>query len=132
MSQEQVANNEGIGEVVLWMTGGSSDELRGIVCVKTSCTAATASGYSDYTQCTEDGLTLVSAATISASTDSFANDTWCVVHPFTAGETATVLGFMVANSSSDATYGSCCFAAAVNMESSDTLTCTMKGRLKNG
>lgn len=128
----QVANNEGIGEVVLWLTEGSSDQLRFISCVKTACVAATDSGYADYVQCDESGLSIVSASAISASQDQFANDTWCVVHPFTAGTTAAVLGFMVANSTSNALYGIHCFAAAVNMLASDTLTCTMKGRLKNG
>lgn len=132
MAQEQVANNEGIGEVVLWLTGGTSDKLHWISCIKTACSAATASGYASYTQSSESGLTIVSAATVSASSDSFTNDTWCVAHPFTAGATATVKGFMVANSSSDALYGVCCYAADVNMASSDTLTNTMKGRLKNG
>lgn len=113
------------------MVGTAADELYWVTCVKTACSAATASGYANYTQSAAAGLTEVSAATVTASSSAFANDTWCVSHPFTAGASEAVLGFIVANSSSDALYGVCCFAAAVNMESSDTLTVTMKGTLSN-
>jgi len=131
MSQAQVANNEGITETVLLMVGTAADELYNICCIKTACSAATASGYSSYTQSAAAGLTEVSADTVTASSSAFANDTWCIAHPFTAGATEAVLGFIAANSSGDALYGVCCFAGVVNMEISDTLTCTMKGTLSN-
>lgn len=132
MAQEQVVNNEGIGEVVLWLTGGSSSTPESISCIKTACSAATASGYSNYTQSAASGLTLATIATISASSDSFSNDTVHVEHPFTAGATETVKGHMIANDDDDALYSVCCYAGDISVESGDTITVTHKIRGKNG
>ena len=132
MAQEQVANNEGIGEIVLWLTGGLSSALHSISCIKTACSAATASGYASYTQCTESGLSLATVATISASSDSFSNDTVYVSHVFTAGAIATVKGFILGNDENDALYSVCCYAGDIPCESGDTITVTHKTRFKNG
>uniref|UniRef100_A0A6M3J2G7 Uncharacterized protein n=1 Tax=viral metagenome TaxID=1070528 RepID=A0A6M3J2G7_9ZZZZ len=132
MAQEQVCNNEGIGEIVLWLTGGTSTTPESISCIKTACSAATASGYAHYTKSTEAGLTLSTIGTISASSDSFSNDTVHIVHPFTAGTTATVKGHMIVNDDDDALYSVCCYAADIPLESTDTLTVTHKIRGKNG
>jgi hypothetical protein len=132
MAQEQTVNNQGIGEIVLWLTGGTSTTPESISAIKTACSAATASGYSDYTQCTEAGLTLATIGTISASSDSFSNDTVHIEHPFTAGTDATVKGHMIANDDDDALYSVCCYAGDITVESGDTITVTHKIRLKNG
>jgi len=58
--------------------GSAASVIENVCCVKTACSAATASGYSDYTQSVVAGLTEASAATVSASSDSFTNDTICV------------------------------------------------------
>jgi len=132
MAQEQVVNNEGIGEIVLWLTGGTSTTPESISAIKTACSAATASGYANYTKCTEAGLTLATIATISASSDSFSNDTVHVEHPFTAGTDATVKGHMLVNDDDDALYSVCCYAGDITVESGDTITVTHKIRGKNG
>ena len=132
MAQEQVVNNEGIGEIVLWLTGGTSSRVHSISAIKTACSAATASGYASYTQCSEAGLSKATVATLSASSDSFSNDTVAVVHPFTAGASATVKGHLLCNDEDDALYSVCCYAADIGMESDDTLTVTHKIRVKNG
>jgi hypothetical protein len=132
MAQEQVACNEGLGEIGLLVTGGTATAIQRICCIKNACSAATASGLSNYTQSTDAGLTEVSADTVSASSDSCVNDTACISHPFTASGDATVLGFQVINVDSDVLYAVCCFASSVIMAQDDTLTCTLKARFKNG
>ena len=134
MVQEQVMNNEGIGEVVLWLTGGASTRTGKIVCVKTACSAATASGYASYTQSAASGLTLAAIGTITASSASFANDTVHIVHPFTAAATETVKGHLIVNNeiTPDALYSVCCYAGDITVESGDTITVTHKIRGKNG
>ena len=132
MAQEQVVNNQGIGEIVLWLSSGTSTAIHSISAIKTACSAATASGYADYTQCTEAGLTLATVATISASSTSFTNDTVKVIHPFTAGATATVKGHLLGNNDDDALYSVCCYAGDIAVESGDTITVTHTIRGKNG
>ena len=134
MVQEQVMNNEGIGELMQWMAtvSGATTAIESISCIKTACSAATASAYASYTQSTEAGLTLATIGTISASSTSFANDTCKVVHPFTAGASATVKGHMLVNGSGDALYSVCCYAGDISVESDDTITVTHTIRGKNG
>lgn len=132
MAQEQVVSNEGIVELVLFLTGGASSALHSIACVDTACSAATASGYADYDQCAAAGLTLATIATISASSDSFSGDTVHVEHPFTAGASATVKGHMISNDEDTELYSVCCYAGDISVESGDTITVTHKIRGKNG
>ncbi len=134
MVQEQVMNNEGIGELMQWMAtvSGTTTAIESISCIKTACSAATASGYANYTKCTEAGLTLATIGTISASSDSFSNDTCKIVHPFTAGASATVKGHMLVNGDGDALYSVCCYAGDISVESDDTITVTHTIRGKNG
>ena len=132
MAQEQVVNNQGVVELVLWLTGGTATPIHSISCIKTACSAATASGYANYTQCSEAGLTLSTIATISASSDSFSGDTVHVEHPFTAGATATVKGHFISNDDDDVLYSVCCYAGDIAVESGDTITVTHKIRGKNG
>lgn len=132
MAQEQVMSNEGICETVLWLTGGTSSAITKISCIKTACSAATASGDANYTKSAAAGLTEASIATISVSSDSFANDTVHVEHPFTAGAAETVKGHQLTNDDSDQCFSPCCYAGDITVESGDTITVTHKIRLKNG
>ena len=132
MVQEQVVNNEGIVELVLWLTGGTATSIHSISCIKTACSAATASGYSNYTQSAAAGLTLATVATISASSDSFSGDTVHVEHPFTAGASETVKGHFLGNDDDDVLYSVCCYAGDITVENGDTITVTHKIRGKNG
>ena len=132
MAQEQVYTLEAVAETAKLVAGEAASKMEQVVAIKTACSAATASGYSDYTQATESGLTKVTAGTLSSSSDSAANDTAIQVHPFTAGESATVKGHMTVNTENDVCYVVCCYAADVVMETSDTLTVTTKARFKNG
>ena len=132
MAQVQVITNEGIGEIVKLCIDTAASEVENIVVCKTACPASTASGSAQCTHSADAGLTEVSAATVSASSASFANDTFCVSHPFTASGSETCIGFYCANSDSDIAYGICSFASDINVEVGDTLTLTMKWRGKNG
>lgn len=132
MAQAQVIPNEGVGEIVKLCTGVAASVVETIVVCKTACPAATASGLAQCTQSADAGFTIVSAATVTSSSDSFATDTFVVSHPFTASGSETAVGFVCANSDEDVAMGICSFASAINVEVSDTLTLTMKWRGKNG
>ncbi len=132
MAQEQVINNEGVVELVLLLTGGTATKIASISCIKTACSAATASGYSSYTQSAASGLVIAAVATISASSDSFSGDTVHVEHPFTAGASETVKGHLLSNTDKDVLYSVCCYAGDISVESGDTITVTHKIRGKNG
>lgn len=135
MAQVDVAANEGITEMLVMATDISSPAASAaeLIClVKTACAASTDSGYATFTQCTEENLSIVTAATCTVSADSFTNDTIHIAHPFTCGsESATVKGFIVANHDSDAVYYSCCFAGDISLEENDTITCSVKARHYN-
>lgn len=132
MAQEQVVNNQGIVEANILMMGSTGTGITSISCIKTACSAATASGYADYTQSTESGLVIAAIATITASSNSFTGDTIHGRHVFTAGATATVKGHMLTNTEKDVLYSVCCYAADIAVESGDTITVTHKIRGKNG
>ena len=132
MAQVQVITNEGIGEIVKLVTGVAASVVETIVVCKTACPASTASGLAQVTQSADAGLTIVSAATVTTSSDSFATDTFIVSHPFTASGSETAKGFVCCNSDEDVAIGICSFASDINVEVNDTLTLTMLWRGKNG
>lgn len=132
MAQEQVVNNEGVVELIKFMAGVAASGIHSISCVKTACSAATASGSANYTRSAASGLTLATIATITASQDQFASDTVHIEHPFTAGAVETVKGHVIMNSEDDALYSVCCYAGDITVESGDTITVTHKIRGKNG
>ena len=132
MAQEQVMNNQGVVEANLLLMGSQATKIASISCIKTACSAATASGYADYTQSTEAGLVLTAIATITASSASFAGDTIHIVHPFTAGTAAVVKGHLLSNTDNDVLYSVCCYAGDITVEAGDTITVTHKIRGKNG
>jgi len=135
MAQVDVAANEGITEMLVMATDISSPAASAVeqMClVKTACAASIDSGYATFTQCTEENLSMVTAATCAVSADSFTNDTIHIEHPFTCGsESATVKGFIAVNHDGDAVYYSCCFAGDISLEPSDTITCSVKARHYN-
>jgi hypothetical protein len=132
MAQEEVMNNEGVVEANLLLMGSTATKIASISCVKTACSAATASGYANYTQATESGCSVAAIATITASSVSFTGDTIHARHVFTAGTTATIKGHLLANTDKDVLYSVCCYAADVALESGDTITVNHKIRGKNG
>lgn len=132
MVQEQVMNNEGIVELVLWLTGGASSAISSISLLKTACSASTASGSTDYTESIVSGLVLAAIDTVSASSDSFSGDTVHIEHAFTAGASETVKGHYILNAEDDALWSVCCYAGDISIESGDTITVTHKIRAKNG
>jgi hypothetical protein len=132
MAQEQVMNNEGIVEANLLLMGSTATKIASISLIKTACSAATASGYANYTQEAGAGMSIVAIGTISASSDSFAGDTIHIEHPFTAGTAGTIKGHLLANTEKDALYSVCCYAGDITVEENDTITVTHKIRGKNG
>lgn len=132
MAQEQVMNNEGVVEANKLLMGVAATKIASISLIKTACSAATASGYTSYTQATETGCVNTAVATMTASSDSFTGDTIHIVHPFTAGAAATIKGHMISNDDDDVLYSVCCYAADVALETNDTITVTHKIRGKNG
>ena len=132
MVQEQVINNEGVVEINLLALGGTASAIGSITCIKTACSAATASGYSGYTQSAVSGLTKSAIGTITASSDSFSGDTIHVEHSFTAGASETVKGHMLSNTENDVLFSVCCDAGDIAVENGDTITVTHKIRAKNG
>lgn len=132
MAQEQVMCNEGVVEGNILLMGSTGSKIASISCIKTACSAATASGYANYTQSTESGLVIAAIATVTASSNSFSGDTIHARHVFTAGTTATVKGHMLANTDKTDLYSVCCYAGDISTESGDTITIDHKIRGKNG
>jgi hypothetical protein len=129
MAQTQSLTTEGYYEMAkLFSTPGGAvtgTGLRSVVCIKTSCTASEAQTYAGITKCTESGVALVNATTVTASTD-----TSSLNHTFTSGATVTVLGFGCNNDDDDVLYGICCFNAGLALESGDTLAVQMTFQFK--
>jgi hypothetical protein len=107
-------------------------EVESVCCLKTACTADETQTSAGVTKATESGLTLVNADSVKSSKTTVDNDTVELDHKFTAGATATILGFGIWNNDDDVLYALCCFNAAVAMESGDTLTVEMKMQFKKG
>jgi len=55
-----------------------------------------------------------------------------VDHVFTASGSQSVTGFAIENDDDDVVFMECCFAAALAMETSDTLTIEAKMQFKLG
>ena len=132
MAQEVVMCNEGVVEANLLLMGSTATKIASIALVKTACSAATASGYADYTKCTEGGAAVTAIATMTASSNSFTGDTIHIVHPFTAATAVTVKGHILTNTDKDVAYSVCCYAGDIALEVGDTVTVTHKIRGKNG
>lgn len=132
MAQTQSPTNEGYGELGKLGAGEAATGFKSVCCLKTSCTADESQTSAGVTKCTESGLTLADADTVSSVQTTVADDTVQVDHVFTAGEAATVKGFGVWNDDDDVLYAVCCFAADISVESSDTLTVQMKAQFKKG
>jgi hypothetical protein len=77
---------------------------------------------------------MVAANSVITSQTTVPNDTVEVDHVFTAGETITVLGFGTFNNltTPDVLFALCCFASAIPLENTDTLTVEMKMQFKLG
>jgi hypothetical protein len=131
MPQTQSPTTEGYAEMakLIAVPGGlvTATGLHSVVCLKTTCTADATQTYSGVTKCTETGLTLADADTVTATTD-----TASITHVFTAAASATVKGFIACNDDNDVAYGICCFNADLPIESADTLTVNMTFQFKLG
>ena len=132
MVQTQSPTNEGYGELGKLASGEAAGAFKSVVGIKTSCTADESQTAAGITKCTESGLTLVDATTVDSAKTTVNNDTVQVDHKFTAGESATVLGFGVLNEEDDVLYALCCFNAGVALEKDDTLTIQLKAQFKKG
>ncbi len=131
MSQTESPTSQGYVAAAKMLAGESTtDKVKSVCCIKTSCTADETQTSAGVTKSTESGLTLVDANTVATVSGTYANDTIQLDHKFTAGATATVKGFGVWSDDDDVLYAICCFAADANMESADTLTVQMKMQVK--
>jgi len=132
MPQTESPTNQGYGELGKLVSGEAATAVKSVCCIKTTCTADETQTAAGITKSTESGLTLVNADTVASSKTTVDNDTVELDHVFTAGEAATVKGFGVFNDDDDVLYMICCFAADVNLETSDTLTVEGKMQFKKG
>ena len=134
MAQTQSPTTQGYAEIAKLVAGEAANEVEKVCCIKTACTANEAQTYAGVTKCTESGVSMVPAATVVTSQTTVANDTVEVDHVFTAGVTVTVLGFGIFNNlvTPDVLFAICCFAAAIPLENTDTLTVEMKMQFKLG
>lgn len=132
MAQTQSPTNEGYGELGKLAAGELASAVKSVCCLKTTCTADESQTSAGVTKCTESGLTLADADSVKSSKTTVDNDTVELGHVFTAGEIAVVKGFGIWNDDDDVLYMVCCFAADVNMESSDNLTVEGKIQFKKG
>jgi hypothetical protein len=117
--------NEGLGELGKLVSGELATAVKSVVCIKTACTADAAQTAAGITKCTEAGLTLADADSVSSVTTTQTDDTVRLTHEFTAGASATVKGFGVLNDDDDVLYAISCFAADVALLSGDKLSVQM-------
>jgi hypothetical protein len=131
MAQTQSPTKEGYVEAVKLLTGAVATAVKSIVLIETSVTVNEDQTYAGITKVTKSGLSIADG-TVSIVQTTVAGDTAQVTHQFTAGESASILGFGVCNDDNDVLYMLCGFAAAQALESGDLLTCTGKIQVKLG
>jgi len=136
MAQTQKPTKLGYGEIGRLVAGEPATELQSVVGLTGACTAAEASTFLNpggATKLAANGFTLVDANTVAATDADAVTD--CVAqldHVFTCTGAQSVSGFAVENNDDDVVYAECCFAAALSMETDDTLTVQMKMQFKLG
>lgn len=135
MAQSQKPTNLGYGELGKLHAGEAASAVKSIVGLTGACTAAEASTFLNpggATKLAANGFTLVDADTVKSSKTTVDNDTVELDHVFTWSGAQSVSGFAVENDDDDVVYAECCFNAALEGETSDTLTCEMKQQHKLG
>ena len=120
----------GMGEMIRLLAGETATELQSIQGVSGACDGATnlASTFANpggATKIVANGFTVVDADTVAAATSDFTDDMLQLDHVFTATAAQSVTGFHCMNNDDDVTYGLYCFAAAVETQSDDTITCQL-------
>jgi len=132
MAQTQSPTNEGYGEIGKIVAGEAATPVDCVGGLKTTCPTDETANHAGVTWSSESGLTEVAADSVKSSKTTVDNDTVELDHVFTAGESATVVGFGTTNTDKDVLFAWCCFNAPVAMESFDTLTVEMKMQFKIG
>jgi len=135
MAQTQKPTNLGYGEIGRRMAGEAATEVESIVGLTGACTAAEASTFANpggATKLAANGFALANADTVAATNTTVSDDTTQLDHVFTCTGDQSVSGFAIENNDDDVVFAECCFAAALGMESPDTLTCQMKMQFKLG
>ena len=134
MAQTESGTTQGYAEIAKLVAGEAATKAAKVCCLKTACTADATQTYAGVTKCTESGVSMVAATTVVTSQTTVANDTVEMDHVFTAGEPVTVLGFGLFNNEAtpDVLFMLCCFAAAIPLENTDTLTIEGKMQIKLG
>jgi len=135
MAQSQKPTNLGYGELGRLVAGEAASAMKSIVGLTGACTAAEASTFANpggATKLAANGFTLADADTVASSQTTVADDTVELDHVFTWSGSQSVSGFAVENDDDDVVYAECCFNAALEGESGDTLTCELKMQFKLG
>ena len=135
MAQTQKPTNLGYGELGRFVAGEAATCVKSIVGLTGACTAAEASTFANpggATKLAANGFSLVNADTVASVQTTVTDDTVQVDHVFTASGAQSVTGFAIENDDDDVVFMECCFAAALAMEISDTLTIEAKMQFKLG
>lgn len=124
--QTQVITDTGIQELMKLWHGTAATKLLSICCMTdtTACAATYADSFTTPadTLCTDSDLSIANMAGNALATSNTAGDSLDFDHVFTASGTKNVTGIVVCNDDDDVAYVSCCFAAVIAMEATDTLT----------
>ena len=135
MAQTQKPTNLGYGELGRLVAGEAATAVKSIVGLTGACTASESSTFANpggATKLAANGFSLADADTVVSSQTTVADDTVELDHVFTASGTQSVSGFAVENDDDDVVYMECCFNAALECESGDTITCEAKMQFKLG
>lgn len=137
MAQSQTATYQGFAEIIKLLAGEAASACTKIVGLENTCTTAAAGSTfanpaDDATHIPDNGLALQAADTVASETTSQTDDTLQVDHVFTATGDQSVTGFHICNNDGDVSFMECCFNAAVNLETGDTLTVQAKMQLEVG
>jgi hypothetical protein len=134
MPQTQTPTDEGFGELGRLAAGGTASPFKRVCCYEGAviCVASESDADATVPKSTKIGMGLQDADTVTTTTTAVTDDTVQIDHIFTAGEAVNVIGFGVWNTSggTNKLYGSCCFAAVLPFETSDTLTVQMLAQFK--
>lgn len=120
----------GMGEMIRLLAGEGATELQSIQGLSGACDGglilessfATPGGA---TKITTNGFDIIDALTVAAETSDFTDDMLQLDHEFTSTGAQSVTGFAVYNNDDDVCLGAYCFAAAVETQTDDTITCQL-------
>lgn len=130
MAQTQSTTNEGYTGLGILVSGEDTTEVvKSIVNIGTSCTADATQTYSGITKLADGGMEIADG-TVTSVTTTVTDDTVQVTNAFSATATNSILGSAMCCDNNDRIYMLACWSATISVENGDTFTPTLKLQFK--